>query len=316
MCMSLLVKKFFVMWTVTAFPHARSSQWPIPTSATMPNVELSLAPPAQPFPEVLAEVGSLSKAREAFTHVQMDRLQDMFSGALAKAQTRIGEHVGRAMLAFDDPALLKAMATPGSSARANSSKRPPARYSASFLNLHAAPEALPIKMSVKINVIPSAPLDLVVKHQIDVLESKRAETERGFFEQVQAETQSLSDLVMRELESQIGHHLDSLLGRAGIVLQVGRVAGFTGISQNRGDGIPEQANVRVVASDVPYPTVSSLVQDMETRRDTSENLERAKIVKMQLELLKAENAVAKDALSHSVTRILAQYMSLNQNVRE
>lgn len=58
------------------------------------------------------------------------------------------------------------------------------RTSASFLNLQAEPDVVAEKLSVKVNVIPSAPLDLAIKTHIDSLESQRTEAERDFFEQV------------------------------------------------------------------------------------------------------------------------------------
>ena len=41
----------------------------------------------------------------------------------------------------------------------------------------------PEKLSVKVNVAQSVPLDLTVKASIDELESKRAESERRFYDQ-------------------------------------------------------------------------------------------------------------------------------------
>jgi len=70
--------------------------------------------------------------------------------------------------------------------------------------------------------------------------------------------------------------------------------------------LPKQTNVRVTAPEASYPRISSLVQDMEQRRDTSERLETARILELELKLLKAENDMIKDALRLSVERILGQ----------
>jgi len=295
---------------------AHSLQWPVPNRVTMPNVELSLAPPPRPFPEVQTELGSLEKRREVLSHTHMDRLQDTFGQALQEATVRIGESVGRAIRAVDDPALLKALAQPGSAMRASRFDIPSVITSASFLNLQAEPDFVAEKLSVKVNVIPSAPLDLAIKTHIDSLESHRTEAERDFFEQAQAELQGLSELVLGELEAQIGNHVDALLGRGGVAVQAPPVAGFADVFHERAGVIPKQAHVSVVASDVPYPTVSSLVQDLETRRDIGENLEKAQTMRMQFQLLKAENAVAKEALSQAVARVVAQVTPLSRRVPE
>ena len=67
---------------------------------------------------------------------------------------------------------------------------------------------------------------------------------------------------------------------------------------------PKQANVLVRAPEFVYPTVATLVQEMEARRDTSESLAVARIMQLELKLLRAENDMIKDALHASVGRIL------------
>jgi hypothetical protein len=54
-----------------------------------------------------------------------------------------------------------------------------------------------------------------------------------------------------------------------------------------------EAYVKMVASDVPYPTVASLVGDMETRRDISEGLAMARVLELDVALVKAELAMIK-----------------------
>ena len=49
-----------------------------------------------------------------------------------------------------------------------------------------------------------------------------------------------------------------------------------------------------------YPTIGSLAQDMASRRDSVEGLERAKILELTLKLLEAENEMIKDALDGAV----------------
>ena len=51
--------------------------------------------------------------------------------------------------------------------------------------------------------------------------------------------------------------------------------------------------MKVAAGDAPYPTVVSLVSDMETRRDISEGLAMARILELDMALVKAELAMIK-----------------------
>ena len=84
---------------------------------------------------------------------------------------------------------------------------------------------------------------------------------------------------------------------------------FTGRLRGKAAGLlqmPVQTKVHVKAAEASYPTISSLVQDMSQRRDTSERLEMARILELELKLLKAENDMIKDALRLSVERILGQ----------
>ena len=103
---------------------------------------------------------------------------------------------------FDDPALLAAIAKRGNMAHdprlrhaflfgvivyyLNDISRRHGegfRIEPSFLQLGAEPTDLDQKRSIKVNVFPSAPLDLTVKTRIDELDRKREDMERGFFEQ-------------------------------------------------------------------------------------------------------------------------------------
>jgi hypothetical protein len=72
------------------------------------------------------------------------------------------------------------------------------------------------------------------------------------------------------------------------------------------EGLPAQLNVRVGASEVPYPTIAGLAQDMETRRDTAENLEKQKILDLERKLLEAENEYIKGALQGAVGSLLVR----------
>lgn len=310
--MPLLIARLFVGCAIVVMPCVRSSQWPIAAHVAIPNLELSLASPSRPHPEVMAEIGSLTRSQEAVVHIHMDKLQVAFSEALGKAKRQIGSVIGRGMSIFDDPALLAAIAKRGNMAHEPRGHGEGFRIEPSFLQLGAEPTDLDQKRSIKVNVFPSAPLDLTVKTRIDELDRKREDMERGFFEQAHAEMQALIDLVQTELEAQIGRHLDKLLGRQGANMAMG-MHGFAEVVRNNMTAIPQQANVKVVASDMPYPSVVSLVQDMETRRDISENLEYMKVIKMQVELLKATNSIAKQTLVEAVARVLAQYASLGSH---
>ena len=60
--------------------------------------------------------------------------------------------------------------------------------------------------------------------------------------------------------------------------------------------------MRVVGANVPYPTVQSLVDSLETRRDISEDLEKAQALSMYLKLLEFENILVDTGLQAFVMK--------------
>merc|ERR1719236_444947 len=85
---------------------AQAQTWPIPYEAspdTLPNIEVHLAPPVHPLPQVAAEIQVLDKMRERSEEEKMSQLEFAFNAALENAKRQIGEAVGVAMKAFDRP---------------------------------------------------------------------------------------------------------------------------------------------------------------------------------------------------------------------
>ena len=75
----------------------------VPSSAEeLPVVEISLVPPARPFPEVANVLSDMEQSREVLEAAQMESVRRAFVDALAGAKVEIGNVIGRAMRAFDD----------------------------------------------------------------------------------------------------------------------------------------------------------------------------------------------------------------------
>merc|ERR1719236_421224 len=91
---------------------AQAQTWPIPYEAspdTLPNIEVHLAPPVHPLPQVAAEIQVLDKMRERSEEEKMSQLEFAFNSALEGAKRQIGETVGVAMRVFDDPRVWKSV---------------------------------------------------------------------------------------------------------------------------------------------------------------------------------------------------------------
>eukprot|EP00917_Polyrhabdina_sp_WS-2016_P026397 GHVP01056706.1.p2 GENE.GHVP01056706.1~~GHVP01056706.1.p2 ORF type:complete len:263 (+),score=67.04 GHVP01056706.1:224-1012(+) len=78
----------------------------------------------------------------------------------------------------------------------------------------------------------------------------------------------------------------------------------------------EQLNVRFGVGDKPYPSVDSLVGDMEERRDITERLARSKILELELKLMKAQNEMIKDSLHGAISKVLASLGEASSSLKE
>ena len=96
----------------------------------------------------------------------------------------------------------------------------------------------------------------------------------------------LTDIVVAELKASLQEQVDALLvatAPRGVSLASFFEKGGRGVRSE--NDLAEATNVRVVTAEVPYPTIVGLVQEMETRRDVAENLERQKILEFEQKLL-------------------------------
>jgi hypothetical protein len=195
-----------------------------------PTVEVSLAPPAKPLPNIAAEISSLDASREAFEAMKMSETVHAFNTAVKNAALRIGKLFG-----VEDKAL----------------------------------SMLQDVVSFKVNVIPGTEPAASAKSKIDAVERTRADMATKMFDNAAAEFEGITDFVVAVLKKELARSKGT--------------AAFLGLP----------AHVKVVAGDVPYPTVASLVSDMEARRDVSEGLAMARFLELDMALVKVELAMVK-----------------------
>ena len=127
----------------------------------------------------------------------------------------------------------------------------------------------------------------------------RSAAEAQMLDQAISEMGEVTDVVVAELKKGLQQHMGAVLtpvaalpGARSFLERAERGASVAAPAES----LATPMNVRVGTSEVPYPTIGSLAQDMETRRDAAERLERAKILELILKLLEAENEMIKDAL--------------------
>jgi len=272
--MMVFVSSRIVMFSLLVAPSC-ALKWPSmqhDISDIQPNVEISLAPALHPWPQVGAELGDLESKREQMENTNMVNFQQEVNKATADARRQIGDIVSRAFSAFAFR-----------NARVNKQS-----MSASFLKARLQ-DAATSASSVKINVVAASPPDASVRDNIEDLEKHRSDSEANSMSLAISQLTSLSHFVQNELQAQ----LQEQLGRP-------RISAMS-LRQLRSS----QANFRVVPTGSIFPTVSSMVQDMQQRRDVAEDLEHRMVLNKQLDFLMACNSFIKDALRKAVAEIQA-----------
>jgi hypothetical protein len=288
-CASLCFSLLFV---------ARASQWPVVQQSPqelLPNLELTLEPPQHPWPQVAAELGSLEESREQMENANMGALQQELNKATHDVRQRIGDTIGRIMHVFDDS---RAAARHAGTSAAMLEQLPQDTLGSSVL-------------SVKVNVLPASPPDPSLRPVIENLEGARSEKEKSMFETVSGEVSALSSFVVNELEAQLQTQVAAAAGTKALLRRRKSPMFLQSMSKRS----PSQANVRVMPTDLAYPTVSSMVQDMEAKRDIVETLERKRILEKELDFLEACNHEIEEGLRAAVSRILAQYSAAAKSLR-
>lgn len=158
--------------------------------------------------------------------------------------------------------------------------------SAAFLARRLGRAASPSRL-VKLNVARRQPLDATILTAIKDIEDSRDADERRAIEQAAADMAGVTQTVLDALRAET----DAIGGGAATV---GQTAGFLAVAQR---GPAPEGGVRMVAAADPFPTVASIAQSMEERRDAAEQLESAEFLGMEAALAKAEVDMVRDAVA-------------------
>jgi len=142
-------------------------------------------------------------------------------------------------------------------------------------------DALALKLSVL--APPSSPIE--VKTLIEQLARKRSQQEVKIIEQACREFAALTAIAQKEFEIRINEALEAHPSKSGAL--IGRTKSF--LSTSSAVHLPNQVNVRVVAADAKWPSVSDITQDMQRRQDRKDDTVRELVLDMEMSLLKAEN---------------------------
>jgi len=255
-------------------------------TSELPIVEISLAAPMQPWPHISADVGELEGSRELLEKSMMSEVQTVAQQALRRVDQKIRVITDRLLRSLEDPAL-------GKVTTLRFVKRVQDRNSKHVSSVSFLSRKYEIQQgddTVKVKVLKGvAPDSLAIGSKIRSLEKNRRKGESQFFRQAAEEIDELASSFIAELQAQIDKQVRALPWSSPDASRA-HSASFLQVSES------EQANIRVVASDLQYPTVGEMVSDMEKRRDVAENLARQKVAIEKLMFLQAANAMTKDRL--------------------
>ena len=232
----------------------------------MPQVEVSLDPPVDPQPAIAARIAKLEGARETQRVARMEKLNRKFNALLADAAARIDSLVARSQNKLVSDAVV----------------------SGSFLQSRSRARLGGDDVAfVSIRAHTTGEVNEAVLDDVAEFESARDAKEDEVFEQAAAEMQSLSDTLIAEAEAALQ---GAAAGKSLAFMQNGHV-------QFRDSRVRSSEDVvRIVPSTEAFPTVQSMVADMEARREISEDFEIATVSHLQLMLVDAEVMILENAL--------------------
>lgn len=279
------------------------------TLETMPIIKLSLAPPVHPLPKTSHDIHGAEKARESFEEASFVKLNTVFNSALENAKVVVGSVVDESMRMIKDADSLKILRAERGNRPAGDSLLSDAKRwlaSANSPERGSAPALLAAddKFSVEVRLSPASSPDLDLKEQIRSIEKQRSDFESHLFEQAMTDLHDLTAVVADELQEQIRERIQYNSGSASGAASVDVPTSFLHeLSRaETQEAAPQQANVRVLHTDGLYPTSATLLQDMQTRRDSSEDLVRARILELEMKFLMAINDIAVEAMDTAARR--------------
>eukprot|EP00375_Theileria_parva_P003290 XP_765971.1 blood-stage antigen [Theileria parva strain Muguga] len=278
-------------------------------SKSMPSIEIKLAPPENPLPQVEEEIKLLESNRIELEEGMMSRLEQEYNNALMNSKEKIKTVINDSLSVFDNKELIAELL----SKYAHQDHKSKNVGGVSFLQTDEAYVPSSVRMSEVEPPDPSikekmvSPPILVIDFRTKL--SKREMMRKSKKLQKVLQLQLNPYLIETEKLKTAFQHFDQ-----GNVYNVnhGNYANPVSFLQTQASDLSEirQLNVKIGQSDTPYPTVEDYVMNMEKKRDVSEKLARNKILNMYLNLMKAQHEMIADELHQAVSRVISQYSGI------
>lgn len=269
----------FILLSCVVLCH---SAWPIPFALqpeALPNVEVSLDAPSNPLPDISAEVSKFETDREDKQAINHDKLVRAFNTELFSARLRIASVFDEAEQQFEH--------------RQHKGQRTLVRVPGDAVE---PTTSLLSSNIVKVVVAPHKHMHDSADDAIAQFAHARESYEDAWLEAAVSEMSHLTDVVVSEVGSALRSSSSHDLNLTPVsLLQLEEDTHDFGIGSTG-------ANVQVVESNVPYPTIQSFVGTLAVRRDASENLEKIQVLSMYLKLFEFENMLVDAAVKTFVVK--------------
>jgi len=293
----------YMLLCVEALACYGAPSWPVAYSYSpdsLPIIQVRLAPPNKQMPEVSATLGQLDAARVQFETEQLLEVEAAYKASWDEAAEQLPQLIDRLMHAFKEPTALV------SHKHLTNDSRVAGLQATAFREAHDGRHEL----SARFNILPVVSPVASVESRIKDMERKRSKDEGHLFSQAISEMRALTQIVQNEVEAMITRQANNFLHSVvdslpRNIASKGASVGFLSSRQPvLASGTQLTTNVRVMASDEPFQTIASMVEDLERDRDAGEGLIRSRLFEMQLKLLQAENDLVKQHLGGWIQRIM------------
>jgi len=260
----------------------------------LPVLNVRLLPPRRPHPRVVAEIGVLDEERGETEGLMYEALDKAYNDTISNAEAAIAAIVDEAV---------------SSNPRAAISYSTPHLHGTHLRGLSMLEQDAPPAFAVKLRLYDAETMPQEVMPMMKNMERKRNLLEKSLFREACREFAGLTQIVMHELRTRLSEMISTL--RTPRMQHIHDRAGATSfvsarerISRDSEVALPGQVEVRMSIRE-KWPKISELVEDMERRRDRSEDQVRSRILELELRLLKAENEMAAEALGAAAQSLRA-----------
>ncbi|UKK00306.2 tRNA delta (2)-isopentenylpyrophosphate transferase [Theileria orientalis] len=288
-------------------------------SKSMPSIEIKLAPPENPLPQVENEVKLLESNRVELEEGMMSRLEQEYNNALMTSRERIKNLINDSLSVFDNKELIVELLSKYTH-KSKNKNHVNTKFQSNNVSFIQMDEAY-VPSSVRVMMSEVEPPDPAIKEKMEQIEQARNDEEIHAFYQEAQEFEQLTQVTLIELQKMLQLQLNPYLMETEKIKQAYQES-LHNNQQNYVNPVSfiqtqavdlsqiRQLNVKIGQSEVPYPTVDDFVMNMEKKRDVAEKSARNRILNMYLNLMKAQHEMIADELHVAVSRIISQYSGI------